>query len=75
MSVNRIVLSGGLTTDPVLRDTCAGKPVTTLRLGFTTQRKPERPLAEALKLRRRRSVGDPRRRTPFRHLSKGPGGG
>jgi single-strand DNA-binding protein len=38
-SINRIVLTGGLTRDPELRETPAGTSVTTLRLAFTTLRK------------------------------------
>lgn len=38
-SINRIVLTGGLTRDPELRETPSGTPVTTLRLAFTTLRK------------------------------------
>jgi single-strand DNA-binding protein len=38
-SLNRVVLTGGLTRDPELRHTPAGTPVTTLRVGYTTQRK------------------------------------
>jgi single-strand DNA-binding protein len=38
-SINRIVLTGGLTRDPVLRETPGGASVTTLRVAFTTLRK------------------------------------
>jgi single-strand DNA-binding protein len=38
-NLNRIVLTGGLTRDPVLRHTTAGTPVAALRIGYTTQRK------------------------------------
>jgi single-strand DNA-binding protein len=38
-NINRIVLTGGLTRDPELRETPAGASVTTLRLAFSTLRK------------------------------------
>jgi single-strand DNA-binding protein len=38
-SINRIVLTGGLTRDPELRETPGGTSVTTLRVAFTTLRK------------------------------------
>lgn len=38
-NLNRVVLTGGLTRDPELRHTPSGAPVTTLRLGYTTQRR------------------------------------
>jgi single-strand DNA-binding protein len=38
-NLNRVVLTGGLTHDPELRHTPSGTPVTTLRLGYTTQRR------------------------------------
>lgn len=38
-AINRIVLTGGLTRDPELRRTPAGTAVTTLRVGYTTQRR------------------------------------
>src|SRR5919197_4443417 len=37
-SINRVVLTGGLTRDPELRHTPDGTAVVTLRLGFTTVR-------------------------------------
>jgi hypothetical protein len=57
-NLNVIVLTGGLTRDPELRHTPGGTPVTTLRLGYTTQRK----IAGAwqdLQLHRRRGLGRP----------------
>lgn len=38
-NLNRVVLTGGLTRDPELRHTPSGTAVTTLRLGYTTQRR------------------------------------
>jgi single-strand DNA-binding protein len=38
-SINRIVLSGGLTRDPELRETPGGTSVATLRVAFATLRK------------------------------------
>jgi len=38
-NLNRVVLTGGLARDPELRHTPSGTAVTTLRLGYTTQRR------------------------------------
>jgi single-strand DNA-binding protein len=38
-NLNRVVLTGGLTRDPELRQTPGGTSVATVRLGFTTLRK------------------------------------
>jgi single-strand DNA-binding protein len=69
-NVNRIVLTGGLTRDPELRQTPAGTSVTTLRLGYTTQRRVEG------EWRDRSNYVDvelwgARAETAVRHLSKG----
>ena len=38
-NINRVVLTGNLTRDPVLRDTSSGTPVCSLRIASNTRRK------------------------------------
>jgi hypothetical protein len=65
-SINRIVLTGGLTRDPELRETPGGASVTTLRLAFSTLRKIDGEWRERSNYIDASSSGACARRTPPR---------